>query len=67
MEEKLWTPEEIANHLKVNKVTVLRWLRSGKLTGQRAGRQWRVKDSVLSDFLTVKKEEDSEVSEDREG
>ena len=36
------TPEELAEALRVSPETVRRWLRTGEVRGQRAGKQWRV-------------------------
>ncbi len=36
------TPEELAEALRVSPETVRRWLRTGEVKGQRAGRLWRV-------------------------
>jgi excisionase family DNA binding protein len=50
-EERYWTPEEIAERLKVNVRTVNRWITSGKLRAIRAGRLWRVPDSAIREFV----------------
>lgn len=51
MSEEYFTPEEIAKKLKLNPVTVQRWLRDGKLKGAKLGKQWRVKGSDLDAFI----------------
>lgn len=51
IKESLLTPEEVAAHTNVSTVTVGRWLREGKLKGVKAGRQWRVRERDLEDFL----------------
>jgi excisionase family DNA binding protein len=50
-EEKYWTPEEIAERLKINVRTVNRWIASGKLRAIRVGRLWRVPDSAIREFV----------------
>lgn len=50
-QERLLTPEDVARRLNVSLVTVGRWLREGKLKGVKAGRQWRVKENDLQEFL----------------
>jgi excisionase family DNA binding protein len=49
--EKIYTPEEIAERLKVQERTVYGWLRSGKLRGAKLGRLWRIKESDFEAFL----------------
>lgn len=47
----LLTPEEAAARLKISRVTVGDWLRSGKLKGVKVGRLWRIRESDLETFL----------------
>lgn len=47
----LFTPEEVAARLNVEPRTVRDWLRTGKLKGLKAGRQWRVDETALVEFL----------------
>ncbi len=51
--DELLTTEEIAKRLKVNVVTVRRWLESGKLAGEHLGHRigYRVRPSDLDEFL----------------
>jgi excisionase family DNA binding protein len=50
--EKVYTPEEAAEVLKVSPETVRIWLRTGKLGGVKMGRRlWRVRESDLEAFL----------------
>ena len=41
------TVEQVANHLQVSRVTVWRWIRSGRLSGVRVGRIRRISRSSL--------------------
>ena len=51
--QKLYTPEQVADLLQVNVITVHRWLRSGQLRGYKLGRKlWRIDSEYLEDFLT---------------
>lgn len=50
-QERLMTRQQVAERLNVSLVTVGRWLREGKLKGVKAGRQWRVKENDLQEFL----------------
>jgi excisionase family DNA binding protein len=47
----LMTVKEVAEELKVKEATVTEWLRTGKLRGVKAGRQWRIPASAVEEFL----------------
>ena len=51
--DELFTPEEIADRLKVSKQAVYKWLTKGQLKGFRAGKMWRVTRENLEAFLGV--------------
>ena len=46
-----YTPEEIAESLRVTRRTVYDWLKSGRLPGLRVGRSWRINREALLAFL----------------
>ena len=43
--------EEVADMLRLNTVTIYRWLRTSKLRGIKLGKEWRIKQSDLEEFL----------------
>lgn len=45
------TVEEVAEMLRLNTVTIYRWLRNNQLRGIKLGKEWRIKDSDLQAFL----------------
>jgi len=45
------TPPQVAAQLQVSVDTVMRALRSGRLQGVKAGRQWRIRLTDLEAFL----------------
>ena len=47
----LMSTAEVATVLGVDRKTVLRYLRSGKLRGSKIGRDYRIRDSALAEFL----------------
>jgi excisionase family DNA binding protein len=51
LEERLFSPEEVAERLGMSRYTIGEWLRSGRLKGRRIGRFWRVKESDLQAFI----------------
>ena len=51
----LYTPEEIAEKLKVTRRSVYEWLLKGKLRGLRAGDTWRIAEQDLMAFLESRK------------
>jgi excisionase family DNA binding protein len=51
IEDRLFSPEEVAERLGMSRYTIGEWLRSGRLKGRRIGRFWRVKESDLQAFI----------------
>src|SRR6266498_2014618 len=45
------TVDEVAQMLGVNASTVLRWLNSGDLLGFQLGKQWRIAESDIEEFI----------------
>ncbi len=45
------TVEEVAAMLRLNVVTIYRWLRNNELRGIKLGKEWRIKESDLEAFL----------------
>ncbi len=50
-EDRLLTPPQVAKHLQVNERTVTQWLRQGHLRGFKIGKEWRVSERDLDNFL----------------
>ncbi len=51
VDEQLYTPQEVADYLKVDVRTVYRWLREGELNALRFRREYRISETDLRDFL----------------
>lgn len=47
----MFTPEEVAEKLKLNPETIRRMLRENRLKGHLFGRVWRIPQSALDDWL----------------
>jgi excisionase family DNA binding protein len=47
---EIFTVDEVAEILRLNRRTVLNLLQNGELVGFRAGRQWRIKREELERF-----------------
>ena len=47
----LLTPSDVAKRLQMKERTVTQWLRNGHLRGFKIGKEWRVSDVDLDDFL----------------
>ena len=47
MNDKVYTIGEVAEHYKLNPMTVWRWIRKGKLPAFKIGRFYRIKASDL--------------------
>jgi excisionase family DNA binding protein len=54
--EELFTPQEVAQKLKIDMSTVYRWIREGRLKAVKIGHFWRVSESELSRLLKGDKE-----------
>jgi excisionase family DNA binding protein len=52
----LYTPEEVAERLRVSRRAVYQWLTMGKLVGMKAGQGWRITEEALIDFMKSNKE-----------
>ena len=50
-EERLLTIPEVADRLRVNQKTVRRWIDMGELAAYKLGRQWRISERDLRNFL----------------
>ena len=46
-EEKYYTPQEVADELKVEARTIHSWLREGQIKGVKVGRLWRIPHSEI--------------------
>ena len=51
VDEQLYTPQEVADYLKVDVRTVYRWLREGEMNAIRFQREYRIGESDLRDFF----------------
>ena len=68
MTDKLLTTGQVAQILQVHPLTVLKYIKAGKLKGIKLGRVWRIKEQEVEKFLEDRsmvlftpKEEDSKV------
>lgn len=48
---EIYTPDEIAEKLKISEQTVRRYLREKKIKGFKLGNSWRVKEKDLLEFI----------------
>ena len=55
MEDKYYTTQEIADILKVDYMTVYRWIRAGKLDAYQVQKQYRIKKSDFEKFMQANK------------
>ena len=51
MEEKYYTPDEIARMFKVTRNAVYNWYRQGQLEGIHMGRALRISETALQKFI----------------
>ncbi|SDJ36219.1 MULTISPECIES: helix-turn-helix domain-containing protein [Halanaerobium] len=48
---EIYTPDEIAEKLKVSEQTIRRYLREKKLEGFKLGNTWRITEKSFLDFI----------------
>ncbi len=51
IDDKLWTPPQVAERLQINERTVTQWLRKRHLRGFKIGKEWRIAQRDLQAFL----------------
>jgi excisionase family DNA binding protein len=51
VDERYLTLPEVAERLKVSRRTIYRWIKSGDLVAYQFGREYRITESALKDFL----------------
>ena len=51
MEEKILTPDQVAQKLQVHPFTVLKFIKQGKLKASKLGRVYRIRGSDVDQFL----------------
>ena len=56
--QQLLSPEQVAERLQISRVTVMDYLRKGRLKGHRVGRLWRIKEEDLDTFLEGEPDEE---------
>ncbi|MGH2613179.1 MAG: helix-turn-helix domain-containing protein [Rhabdochlamydiaceae bacterium] len=52
-EEQYYSIEEVAKMIKVTYLTVYRWVQARKLKAHKAGKQYRIKQSDLDNFIKL--------------
>lgn len=55
MKDSYFKVQEIADLLKVDYMTVYRWIRAGKLEAYQVQRQYRIKESDFNKFMEARK------------
>ena len=51
MVEQIYTTEQVAKLLQIHPLTVLKYIRDGKLKSIKLGRVYRIQESCLQSFL----------------
>lgn len=58
--EKLFTVREVADLLHISIVAVYSWIHGGMLPAIRIGKEWRVKERDLEEFLDSRQNKSTE-------
>jgi excisionase family DNA binding protein len=59
MANRLLNVEQVAKRLQVSKMTIYRYLKTGKIEAYKIGKEYRIKESDLEKFLEKVKKESS--------
>lgn len=51
--ETMLTVQDVADQLQLNYLTVYFWVKSGKLPSSKLGRQYRISQAQVNEFLRV--------------
>ena len=51
MTSKFYTPVELSEILRVNKMTIYRYIRAGKIKAYKIGKDYRIEESKYQRFL----------------
>ena len=49
--DRLWTVSEVADHMRVSNMTVYRLIKAGELPAIRVGKNYRIRNSHLDEYL----------------
>jgi len=52
--DPLMSPEELARYLNVSYMTIIRWVKSGKIKSRKVGHRLRFKKEDIEELLKVK-------------
>lgn len=63
----LYSPEEIADRLKVSRRSVYQWLNSGRLNGLKAGQYWRITEEDVIGFMKQQKRSQKQQQQNESG
>jgi excisionase family DNA binding protein len=55
VDERFLTLPEVAEHLKVSRRTVYRWIKAGELSAYKFANEYRITESDLKDFLEARR------------
>lgn len=64
MSGRILSIREVQEMLNISERTIFRLIKTGKLTGFKAGRQWRFEESDIQDFIKRQREEASQKNRD---
>lgn len=54
---EIYTIEQLQKILKLSERTILRLLKEGKLTGFKAGREWRFQESDINAYIQAQRQD----------
>lgn len=54
IDERIFTLDQVCQKLGFHRQTVIKWIADGELTASRLGREYRIRESDLEDFMRRK-------------
>lgn len=54
-EPDFYLVEELADKLRVNKMTIYRWIKAGRLEAHKLGKEYRISKNTFNAFLNATK------------
>ena len=51
MQDRIMTPEQVAEMLQLHPFTILHYIKDGRLRAARLGRVYRIRESAVTEFL----------------
>lgn len=65
--DRLWTVAEVAEHMRVSKMTVYRLIKAGDLPALRVGKNYRIRGRDLAEYLDASRTQPERRADESQG